>query len=181
MIASGRVKADSNKIIWTSDPLPNDAITLPRTASKELSGAVQNILSSISQDDAKSLLPNRYTGFVPATHESGYSRFVAWDLSRRRCERGVQPASGSFRPRVRGSHRRPSRRSCCGGYPDRRVRRGGGRAALSRRGDRAKHMIGRHIDIANGSATGNRVRAESRLSTAAITPGGPLHPHIGRT
>ncbi|MFN0300459.1 MAG: phosphate/phosphite/phosphonate ABC transporter substrate-binding protein, partial [Burkholderiales bacterium] len=28
MIASGRVKADSNKIIWTSDPLPNDAITM---------------------------------------------------------------------------------------------------------------------------------------------------------
>ncbi len=52
------------------DPLPNDAITLARTASKELSGAVQNILSSISQDDAKSLLPNRYTGFVPATHGS---------------------------------------------------------------------------------------------------------------
>jgi phosphonate transport system substrate-binding protein len=26
MIAGGKVKADSNKIIWTSDPLPNDAI-----------------------------------------------------------------------------------------------------------------------------------------------------------
>src|SRR5262249_34583659 len=29
MIAGGNVKADSNKIIWTSDPLPNDAIALP--------------------------------------------------------------------------------------------------------------------------------------------------------
>ena len=70
MIASGRVKADSNKIIWQSDPLPNDAIVLPRNASKELSAQVQKVLIDISVEQAKTLLPTRYTGFVPATHAS---------------------------------------------------------------------------------------------------------------
>src|SRR5215813_4836148 len=41
MIAAGSVKPDSNKIVWTSDPLPNDAIALPETASKQLQDEVQ--------------------------------------------------------------------------------------------------------------------------------------------
>ena len=70
MIASGRVKPDANKIIWTSDPLPNDAIAVPSNASTELKDRVQKILTAITTDQAKTLLPNRYTGFVPATHAS---------------------------------------------------------------------------------------------------------------
>ena len=68
MIASGKVKEDQNKIVWTSAPLPNDAIALPATASKELSAQVQAILTAITVERAKTLLPPRYTGFVPATH-----------------------------------------------------------------------------------------------------------------
>lgn len=70
MIDSGKVKADSNKIVWTSAPLPNDAIALPKNASKELMGQVQKVLTAISVERAKTLLPTRYTGFVPATHAS---------------------------------------------------------------------------------------------------------------
>lgn len=70
MIASGKVKEDSNKIIWTSAPLPNDAIALPATAPKELTAHVQKILTDITVDQAKTLLPPRYTGFVSATHAS---------------------------------------------------------------------------------------------------------------
>jgi phosphonate transport system substrate-binding protein len=70
MIASGRMKEDSNKIVWQSSPLPNDAIALPANASRDLMGQVQKILTAISVDEAKGLLPNRYTGFVPATHAS---------------------------------------------------------------------------------------------------------------
>ena len=68
MIASGKVKETDNKIIWTSDPLPNDAIALPATASAELKGNVQRILTAITVEQAKLLLPNRYTGFVLASH-----------------------------------------------------------------------------------------------------------------
>lgn len=70
MIASGKVKEDSNKIIWTSAPLPNDAIALPANAPTDLAARVQKILVSISGDEAKTLLPPRYTGFVAATHSS---------------------------------------------------------------------------------------------------------------
>ena len=70
MIAAGRIKEDSNKIIWTSDPLPNDAIALPADAPKERGAQVQKILTSITAEQAKTLLPPRYTGFVAATHKS---------------------------------------------------------------------------------------------------------------
>lgn len=70
MIESGRVKADSNKILWTSAPLPNDAIAVPKDTPKEFIAQVQKILTSITLELAKTLLPNHYTGFVAATHAS---------------------------------------------------------------------------------------------------------------
>ncbi|WP_158808151.1 phosphate/phosphite/phosphonate ABC transporter substrate-binding protein [Beijerinckia sp. L45] len=70
MIASGKVAADANKIVWTSDPLPNDAIVVSPAATPEFAAQVRDILSAITLDEAKTLLPNRYTGFVPATHAS---------------------------------------------------------------------------------------------------------------
>ncbi len=70
MIASGRIKADSTRIYWTSDPLPNDAIAVPKGTPKELSDRIQKILTSITPEQAKTVLPPRYTGFVTATHKS---------------------------------------------------------------------------------------------------------------
>ena len=71
MIESGRIKPDSSKVIWTSAPLPNDAIVLPRGASKELVAQVQSILTSITNAQALTLLPKHYTGFIANTH-AGY-------------------------------------------------------------------------------------------------------------
>jgi phosphonate transport system substrate-binding protein len=68
MIASGKVTEQSNKIIWTSDPLPNDAIALPADAPKELKAQVRDILTAITPEQAKTLLPPRYTGFIAADH-----------------------------------------------------------------------------------------------------------------
>jgi phosphonate transport system substrate-binding protein len=70
MIARGLVKPDANKIIWTSDPLPNDAIAVAPNTAPELAAQVQKILTAITPDQAKTLLPNRYTGFVAASHAS---------------------------------------------------------------------------------------------------------------
>lgn len=64
MIESGRLKADGTRVLWTSDPLPNDAIAVAKGTPKEFIERVQKILTSISVEQAKSLLPNRYTGFV---------------------------------------------------------------------------------------------------------------------
>ena len=70
MISSGRVKADGNKILWTSAPLPNDAIAIPKDAPQGFGAQVQQILTAITVEQAKTLLPPRYTGFVSATHAS---------------------------------------------------------------------------------------------------------------
>jgi phosphonate transport system substrate-binding protein len=70
MIASGRIKPDGTKVVWQSAPLPNDAIALPQGASAEMAKRVQAVLTAITPEMAKDLLPARYTGFVPATHAS---------------------------------------------------------------------------------------------------------------
>ena len=70
MIASGRVKPEANRIVWQSSPLPNDAIVVPADASREMAARVRQVLTSLDADTAKALLPNRYTGFVAASHES---------------------------------------------------------------------------------------------------------------
>ncbi len=75
MIESGRIKPDDNKIIWTSAPLPNDAIVLPKEAPKALMTQVQKILAAITVEQAKAMLPNHYTGFVENSHE-GYKSIV---------------------------------------------------------------------------------------------------------
>jgi phosphonate transport system substrate-binding protein len=67
MIESGRIKPNASKIIWTSEPLPNDAIAVPAEASTDFRSHVQSILTGITVEQAKTLLPRHYTGFVPAT------------------------------------------------------------------------------------------------------------------
>ncbi len=70
MIESGRVKASGNKILWTSAPLPNDAIAVPKNTPQPFIDQVQKILTAITVDQAKTLLPNHYTGFVKADHSA---------------------------------------------------------------------------------------------------------------
>ncbi len=70
MISSGRIKADSTRIFWTSDPLPNDAIAVPKGTSQTFIDRVQKILTAITPQQALAILPPRYTGFVAATHKS---------------------------------------------------------------------------------------------------------------
>lgn len=70
MIESGKVKADASKIIWTSAPLPNDAIAVPKETPAAFIAQVQKIVTSMTAEQAKALLPNHYTGFVAATHAS---------------------------------------------------------------------------------------------------------------
>ena len=70
MIAKGVIKPEGTKVLWTSDPFPNDAIVVPKGASADLAAHIQALLTSITPEQAKSLLPPRYTGFVTATHAS---------------------------------------------------------------------------------------------------------------
>lgn len=70
MISAGRIKPDGTTIVWTSDPLPNDAFAVPKSASREFVQHVQAILTAISTKQAKTVMPPRYTGFVAASHAS---------------------------------------------------------------------------------------------------------------
>jgi phosphonate transport system substrate-binding protein len=68
MIESGKVKANANNILWTSAPLPNDAIVVPKGTPQAFIDQVQKIITSISVEQSKTLLPPHYTGFVKADH-----------------------------------------------------------------------------------------------------------------
>lgn len=70
MIASGRLKAEATRVVWASDPLPNDAIAVARDLPRELAEAAQRAIVAIGAEQAPSLLPPRYTGFIAATHRS---------------------------------------------------------------------------------------------------------------
>src|SRR5690349_19597274 len=70
MIESGKLERAATEIVWQSDPLPNDAIAVRHGFDPALTKRIQEIVVGMSEADAKAVLPNHYTGFVPATHAS---------------------------------------------------------------------------------------------------------------
>ena len=74
MIAQGLIKAEDSKIIWTSDPLPNDAIAVSAELAKQpiFVALLQRALEGVGEalKTQPNLLPANYTGFV--TKDSSY-------------------------------------------------------------------------------------------------------------
>ena len=70
MIEGGKLEKTATEVVWQSDPLPNDAIAVPKDFDPALAKRIQQILVEITDAQAKTLLPTHYTGFVPATHQS---------------------------------------------------------------------------------------------------------------
>jgi phosphonate transport system substrate-binding protein len=70
MIEGGKLEKNATEVVWTSEPLPNDAIAVPRDFDPALADRIQKLLVGISEAQAKTILPSHYTGFVAATHES---------------------------------------------------------------------------------------------------------------
>jgi len=68
MLDSGRIKPDASKIVWTSTPLPNDAIAVPKGTSPDLAAHITAALTAVTPDMAKTLLPPHYTGFIASNH-----------------------------------------------------------------------------------------------------------------
>jgi phosphonate transport system substrate-binding protein len=69
MIDSGRIKAESVRVVWQSDPLPNDALAVARDLPRELAERAREAVLKISSAHALEIMPKRYTGFVGATHD----------------------------------------------------------------------------------------------------------------
>lgn len=70
MIESGKLKDTDTKVVWTSDPLPNDAIGVRKGFDAGLAKRIQDLLVGLTPADAKPILPNHYTGFIAATNDS---------------------------------------------------------------------------------------------------------------
>ncbi len=68
MIESGKLDGNASEVVWTSDPLPNDAIAVRKGLDPALVQRIQGILLGITEEQAKSVMPAHYTGFVAATH-----------------------------------------------------------------------------------------------------------------
>ena len=70
MIERGTIAADASQVIWTSDPLPNDAIAVRKSFDPARAQRIQEILVAIPEEQAKTILPTHYTGFIAATHDT---------------------------------------------------------------------------------------------------------------
>ncbi len=70
MIATGKLKETDNKVVWTSDPIPNDAIGLRKGFDPALIEEIRTKLLSLTKEQAQGVLPPRYTGFVAASNDS---------------------------------------------------------------------------------------------------------------
>jgi phosphonate transport system substrate-binding protein len=68
MIEQGLIKAEDSKIIWTSAPLPNDAIAVSAELAKDkvFVASLQKALEDVATElkSRPDLLPSHYTGFV---------------------------------------------------------------------------------------------------------------------
>ncbi len=64
LASTERIDKEELKLIWESDPLPNDPIAVRGGLPEEIIAGLQTALEGLSGDEAKALLPENYTGFV---------------------------------------------------------------------------------------------------------------------
>lgn len=69
MIRNGTIKPDSNKVIWESDPLPNEVIAVRKNLDAAMARRLQDAFVAITNEPIAKDLPYPYTGFVVGTHE----------------------------------------------------------------------------------------------------------------
>ena len=62
--SAGRIEPDQIKIIWQSDPLPNDPIAVRGGLPEDVKQRLQEALVNLSPEQAEALLPENYTGFI---------------------------------------------------------------------------------------------------------------------
>lgn len=70
MIEKGVVKEQDLKVVWMSEPLPNDAFAVRKGLDPELVKKLQGIITGITEEQAKAIMPKHYTGWIPATPAS---------------------------------------------------------------------------------------------------------------
>lgn len=70
MIEAGSIAPDATKVVWESEPLPNDAIAVREGLDPALAQRIQDILVAITPEQAAEFMADHYTGFVAADNDS---------------------------------------------------------------------------------------------------------------
>lgn len=70
MVAAGRIKPDQVKVVWRSEPLPNDALAVRRGMDDGLKHALLDAALRIDDATAARVMPPNYTGWEAATASS---------------------------------------------------------------------------------------------------------------
>lgn len=70
MVERGLVKREAVRIVWTSDPLPNDPLVVRQGFDAATTQRIRDAVVAITEDQARTIMPPHYTGWVPATHAS---------------------------------------------------------------------------------------------------------------
>jgi phosphonate transport system substrate-binding protein len=68
MIRNNTIKADANRVVWSSDPLPNEPVVVRKGMPEELARRLQDAFASLTPKELESL-PWPYSGFVAVTHQ----------------------------------------------------------------------------------------------------------------
>jgi len=68
MIKNGTIKADSNRVVWESDPLPNEPVVVRKGMPDDIAKRLQEAFAGLNAQEVASL-PWPYSGFVPTTHQ----------------------------------------------------------------------------------------------------------------
>lgn len=69
MIRNGTIKEDSNKVVWESDPLPNEVVAVRKGLPDDVAKKLQTAFASITNEEVAKQLPYPYTGYIPGTDE----------------------------------------------------------------------------------------------------------------
>ena len=70
MVEKGIVKRGDVNIAWTSDPLPNDPLVVRAGFDAAITARLQESVLAITEQQALTLMPKHYTGWVKADHSS---------------------------------------------------------------------------------------------------------------
>ncbi|MFY8143279.1 MAG: phosphate/phosphite/phosphonate ABC transporter substrate-binding protein [Caulobacter sp.] len=70
MAERGLVKRDEVKVVWRSEPLPNDPLVVRSGFDPMMTARIRTIVTSITEEQARTIMPPRYTGWVEGDHEA---------------------------------------------------------------------------------------------------------------
>lgn len=68
MIRNGQITETSNRVVWESQPLPNEPVVIRSGFDPEMAKRLQAALAGLPADVAQKMLPWPYSGFISTDH-----------------------------------------------------------------------------------------------------------------